>query len=102
MEDNINDDTLDNPINIQSENLSEEIISTNNADNIITPHKETENMEVHHHPDLHHKPKKWKEYFLELERCIGLNSSSLGKGERLSRILDDVINIEKERRYITR
>lgn len=22
-------------------------------------------MEVHHHPDLHHKPKPWKEYFLE-------------------------------------
>jgi len=22
-------------------------------------------MEVHHHPDLHHRPKKWKEYFLE-------------------------------------
>ena len=22
-------------------------------------------MEVHYHPDLHHKPKKWKEYFLE-------------------------------------
>jgi hypothetical protein len=22
-------------------------------------------MEVHHHPDLHHKEKKWKEYFLE-------------------------------------
>jgi hypothetical protein len=22
-------------------------------------------MEVHHHPDLHHKGKKWKEYFLE-------------------------------------
>ncbi len=22
-------------------------------------------MEVHHHPDLHHKPKKFKEYFLE-------------------------------------
>ncbi|HTS42856.1 MAG TPA: hypothetical protein VMH01_00560 [Puia sp.] len=22
-------------------------------------------MEVHHHPDIHHKPKKWKEYFLE-------------------------------------
>ena len=26
---------------------------------------ETENMEVHHHPDLHHKPKPWKEYFFE-------------------------------------
>ena len=24
-----------------------------------------ETMEVHHHPDLHHKPKPWKEYFLE-------------------------------------
>ena len=23
------------------------------------------NMEVHHHPDLHHNRKKWKEYFLE-------------------------------------
>ena len=22
-------------------------------------------MEVAHHPDLHHKPKPWKEYFLE-------------------------------------
>src|SRR5580698_2268235 len=22
-------------------------------------------MEVHHHPDLHHKPKPWKEYLLE-------------------------------------
>jgi hypothetical protein len=24
-----------------------------------------ENMEVHHHPDLHHKKKHWKEYILE-------------------------------------
>jgi hypothetical protein len=24
-----------------------------------------ESMEVHHHPDLHHEKKKWKEYFLE-------------------------------------
>ena len=28
-------------------------------------HKEIENMEVHHHPNLHHLAKKWKEYFLE-------------------------------------
>src|SRR5579863_3007785 len=25
----------------------------------------TKDMEVHHHPDLHHKPKPWKEYLLE-------------------------------------
>jgi hypothetical protein len=24
-----------------------------------------QSMEVHHHPDLHHEKKKWKEYFLE-------------------------------------
>jgi hypothetical protein len=64
MADNINDDTLENPINMQSEKLSEKIISPNGTDSII-PKQETENMEVHHHPDLHHKPKKWKEYFLE-------------------------------------
>jgi hypothetical protein len=32
-----------------------------NASEIPQP----ENMEVHHHPDIHHKKKKWKEYFLE-------------------------------------
>jgi hypothetical protein len=26
---------------------------------------QTENMEVHHHPNLHHRKKQWKEYFLE-------------------------------------
>lgn len=26
---------------------------------------ETEQMEIHHHPDLHHEKKPWKEYFLE-------------------------------------
>ena len=30
----------------------------------VNQNQETANMEVHHHPDLHHKPKKWKEYFL--------------------------------------
>jgi hypothetical protein len=25
----------------------------------------TEQMEVHHHPDLHHEKKAWKEYLLE-------------------------------------
>jgi len=37
------------------ENVAENITSTKN----------TENMEVHHHPDLHHKRKRFKEYFLE-------------------------------------
>jgi hypothetical protein len=29
------------------------------------PKPETDNMEVHHHPQLAHKPKPWKEYLLE-------------------------------------
>jgi hypothetical protein len=40
-------------------NAIEEQLTTNNQ-----PQAEEE-MEVHHHPDLHHKPKPWKEYLLE-------------------------------------
>lgn len=47
------------PENVTGNNIAKEISET------INPNQETETMEVHHHPDLHHKPKKWKEYFLE-------------------------------------
>ena len=56
---------LDNSENIESENPSGEIVPAKDTE-IITQNQESDNnMEVHHHPDLHHKPKKWKEYFLE-------------------------------------
>ena len=64
MADNTDEEQLDNPTNTQSENSPDEIIPTNDTET-INPNQETENMEVHHHPDLHHKPKKWKQYFLE-------------------------------------
>jgi hypothetical protein len=64
MPDNTDEEHLDNPANTQPENSPDEIIPTKDAET-IKPKEETENMEVHHHPDLHHKPKKWKEYFLE-------------------------------------
>jgi hypothetical protein len=44
------------------ESPSDKTIPTEKTDTI---NHETENMEIHHYPDLHHKPKKWKEYFLE-------------------------------------
>jgi hypothetical protein len=44
--------------------LSAEIIPGKDFDT-INSNQETKTMEVHHHPDLHHKPKPWKEYFLE-------------------------------------
>lgn len=64
MADNTNEKHLDSQTINQSENPSDEITSTPNTET-ITQNRETENIEVHHHPDLHYKPKKWKEYFLE-------------------------------------
>ncbi len=59
MEENNADEPLEIPPNQLEETLSEE------ETNSINQYNETDNMEVHHHPDLHHKPKPWKEYFLE-------------------------------------
>lgn len=67
MEDNTGEEPLDNPSNSQSGSSPGEIISIkdNESTEIINQNQKTEAMEVHHHPDIHHKPKKWKEYFLE-------------------------------------
>ena len=64
MADNTDEEYLNNPANTQLENPAAEIIPTKDTEP-IKPKQETENMEVHHHPDLHHKQKPWKEYFLE-------------------------------------
>ena len=64
MADKSDEENLNIPTNNQSENRSDEIIPTTDTDT-ITQNQEIENMEVHHHPDLHHKKKNFKEYFLE-------------------------------------
>ena len=64
MANNTDEQELDNPTNIQSENPSDEIIPTKNTDT-IDPNKETENMEVHKHPHHVTHKKKWGEYLLE-------------------------------------
>src|SRR3954464_7820493 len=64
MADNINDDTLENPTNTQSENLSEKVIPINDTET-INQIQETENMEVHKHPHHVTHKKKWGEYLLE-------------------------------------
>src|SRR5438552_10597705 len=64
MAGNSDDQNLDNPANTQTENSSDEIISTKDTVT-ITPNQDTKNMEVHKHPHhLTHK-KKWGEYVLE-------------------------------------
>jgi len=64
MAENTEEEHLDHSTNIQSENPLNEITPTADTET-INPKQESENMEVHHHPDLHHKPKPWKEYLLE-------------------------------------
>ena len=54
------EESLGNLINTPPENFSEEMISANET-NALTPKQTTSTMEVHHHPGLHHKYKKWKE-----------------------------------------
>ena len=64
MAENTDDEHLDNLTTTQSENSSDDTTPTVDTETIKSI-QETENMEVHHHPQLHHKPKPWKEYFLE-------------------------------------
>src|SRR5436190_23269722 len=64
MAENTNEEHLDNPTDPRAEDRSEDILSAKETES-LNPNQELENMEVHHHPHLHHKPKKWKEYFLE-------------------------------------
>ena len=66
MTDNTDKEHLDNSTNIQSENPSNEIIPTKDTD-AINPKQETGNMEVHHHPGLHHREENIsKNIFLKL------------------------------------
>jgi hypothetical protein len=63
---------------------------------IEQPENPTTNMEVHHHPDLHHKPKKWKEYFLEflmifLAVTLGFIAENIREG---------IVDSAKERHYM--
>lgn len=64
MTDNTEEERLESTANTQSENLAGEVIPAKDSD-ASAQIQETENMEAQHHPDLHHKPKKWREYVLE-------------------------------------
>src|SRR5450755_3242260 len=57
---------------------------------------ETENMEVHHHPDLHHKPKKGKEYFLEFLMIF----LAVTMGFIAENLREHITNRSKEKEYI--
>lgn len=53
-------------------------------------------MEVHHHPNLHHKPKKWKEYFLEFLMIF----LAVTLGFIAENIRENISNRENEKVYM--
>jgi hypothetical protein len=64
MPDTRDEEPLENPTDAQPE-IPPGGMLPDKDNETINPIQESENMEVHHHPDIHHAPKKWKEYFLE-------------------------------------
>jgi hypothetical protein len=52
-------------VNIESGTSNEELQIINHPIKQASYKPETQNMEVHHHPQLEHNPKPWKEYLLE-------------------------------------
>ncbi len=64
MADNIDEEHADSPAITQPHKPLDEISPKADTES-FTQNQEIENMEVHHHPELHHKHKKWKDYFLE-------------------------------------
>jgi hypothetical protein len=61
---NPDEEHLENPAPIQSENPPEAIIPNNDTEP-INPNQAIENMEVHHHAHHGHEKKTWKNYFWE-------------------------------------
>lgn len=55
-------------------------------------------MEVHHHPDLHHKSKKWKEYFAEFLMIF----LAVTLGFFAENLREHIVNNEKEEHYAER
>jgi hypothetical protein len=58
---------------------------------------EINTMEVHHHPELHHKPKPWKEYILEFIMIV----LAVTTGFFADNLRENMADREKEKQAIT-
>ena len=95
MADNSDEEHLENPTNIQSENPSDDITLTKDAET-INPNQATENMEVHAH-DLHKAPGHgWKHYIFEfLMLFLAVFCGFLAEYK-----LEHIIENQREEKYI--
>ncbi len=82
----------------KTESPEEQTIETTETTNptLEIPKSESENMEVHHHPDLHHKRKNFREYFLEFLMIF----LAVTMGFFAEQIRENLVNKEKEAHYI--
>src|SRR4029078_8969649 len=86
---------LDAPTHIQSENGSEEITPAEDI-KIITQNQEAENMEIHKHPHHVTHKKKWPEYLLEFFMLfLAVFLGFLAENYR-----ETIVNKEKEHHYM--
>ena len=95
MADNTDEEHLDNPPNIQSENLPDEITPTDNTET-INKNQEIENMEVHKHPHHVTHKKKWSEYLLEFLMLF----LAVFLGFLAENIREDNVERHREKQYI--
>ena len=95
MSDNTDEEYLEIPTNIQSENLSDMITPTTDTET-INPNQETENMEVHKHPHHVTHKKKWSEYFLEFLMLF----LAVFLGFLAENIREDSVERHREKQYI--
>ena len=94
MEEKIDDEALDNSMESQTENHSEEIITKQNIEN-NKPLQENTNMEVHHHSHSSHGKKNWKSYFWEfLMLFLAVFCGFLAEYK-----LEHVIENQREKKY---
>lgn len=95
MADNQNEKQADGNEAVQRGNDANEVNSPAGPDEVHVI-KESENMEVHHYPQLHHKPKPWKEYLLEFIMIF----LAVTMGFFAENIREGFVNKEKEKKYI--
>ena len=84
----------DIPTRPLNEELTADSIVQDSA--ISTSETKTPDMEVHHHPDLHHKRKNFKEYFLEFLMIF----LAVTLGFFAENIREHLISGEKEKNYM--
>ena len=83
------------PVNNQKESHSDEIHFVHNTD-ANTSNQAIVSMEVHHHPQLNHNPKPWKEYFLEyLMIVLAVTTGFFAESYR-----EHLTEVKKENEYV--